>query len=363
MLQMMKYTVRFVTPAFLGDAEQKGAWRAPPFKALMRQWWRVLAAREHGYDHEKLRRAEGRLFGHAWLEGASGKTWAMKSQVLVRLSRWEQGTLHCWSAKEPRVVHPEVEIAPKGIGAHLYLGYGPLNFDKATKGSRLVVGAALDLDEKAEFSVICPDRWVEELRRTIQLMQWFGTVGGRSRNGWGSFLLEGQGIEGFDALKSSHSLIQKVARPLRDCLTRDWPHAIGKDERSVLVWKSKARSQGWSDVVRELAEAKVKFRTDLPFQGPKNRFEKRHLLGYPVTNHPVSGWGKGRLGNQIRFKIVRDEQGYLGLIYHMPCSLPGQLVKDFNGNSNDLKAIQASEQDIWRRVHNSLDQNNSFERI
>jgi CRISPR-associated protein Cmr1 len=33
------YTVRFVTPAFLGDADQKGRWRTPPFKALIRQWW------------------------------------------------------------------------------------------------------------------------------------------------------------------------------------------------------------------------------------------------------------------------------------------------------------------------------------
>lgn len=361
MLQMMKYTVRFVTPAFLGDAEQKGAWRAPPFKALMRQWWRVLAAREHGYDHEKLRRAEGRLFGHAWLEGSSGKTWAMKSQVLVRLSRWESGSLHVLPT-EQTVWHKEVGTGGKNVGANLYLGYGPLTY-KRPAGTTLKSPPAINEMDSAELSLACRNDSATKVAETAQLMHWFGTVGGRSRNGWGSFLLEGQGIEGFEALKSSHALIQKVARPLRDCLTRDWPHAIGKDERSVLVWKSKARFQGWSDVVRELAEAKVKFRTDLPFQGPKNQFEKRHLLGYPVTKHPVSGWRKGRLGNQIRFKIVRDEQGYLGLIYHMPCSLPGQLVKDFNGNSNDLKAIQASEQDIWRRVHNSLDQNKAFKRI
>jgi CRISPR-associated protein Cmr1 len=33
------YTVRFVTPAFLGNVEQQGQWRTPPFKALLRQWW------------------------------------------------------------------------------------------------------------------------------------------------------------------------------------------------------------------------------------------------------------------------------------------------------------------------------------
>ena len=41
MVVKQSYTVRFTTPAFLGDAEQNGAWRTPPFKALLRQWWRV----------------------------------------------------------------------------------------------------------------------------------------------------------------------------------------------------------------------------------------------------------------------------------------------------------------------------------
>ena len=35
------YQISFNVPAFLGDAEQKSAWRTPPFKALIQQWWRV----------------------------------------------------------------------------------------------------------------------------------------------------------------------------------------------------------------------------------------------------------------------------------------------------------------------------------
>jgi len=36
MMTTRKYQVRFVTPAFLGDFEQAGRWRTPPFKALLR---------------------------------------------------------------------------------------------------------------------------------------------------------------------------------------------------------------------------------------------------------------------------------------------------------------------------------------
>jgi hypothetical protein len=35
-VKKLEYTVRFTTPAFLGNAEQAGQWRTPPFKAMIR---------------------------------------------------------------------------------------------------------------------------------------------------------------------------------------------------------------------------------------------------------------------------------------------------------------------------------------
>lgn len=364
-MQMRRYTIRFITPAFLGDAEQRGAWRAPPFKALMRQWWRVLAAREHDYDHEKLRREEGTLFGHAWLERTKGKTWAMKSQVLLRLSPWEQGTLQALPT-EQKVFHKEVGEGGRSVGANLYLGYGPLSplsHDKKVKQTSFKASPAIDSQQTAELALGYPDELAQIIGDTMQLLHWFGTVGGRSRNGWGSFTLEGEGIEGFDSLKSSHRLIQKLARPLIECLKKDWPHAIGKDENSVLIWKSKEPSGSWSDVVQALAKAKIEFRTSLPFHGPKGRLEDRHVLAYPVTNHRVNNWGNGRLANQIRFKLLQNEKGYSGLIYHLPCKIPEALTSGFAGSRNDLAANQVKQLGIWQRVHQSLDGNASFERI
>jgi len=77
----------------------------------------------------------------------------------------------------------------------------------------------------------------------------------------------------------------------------------------------------------------------------------------------VNGWQQGRLANQIRFKVARQNDQYFGIIYHLPCRLPDSLIKDFNGNLSDLKAVQAKELKIWQRVHKKIDQNNSFERI
>ena len=68
-----KFQVQFQTPAFLGDANQSGRWRTPPFKAQLRQWWRVAYAAQQQFavNVREMREIEGRLFGHAWLENDS----------------------------------------------------------------------------------------------------------------------------------------------------------------------------------------------------------------------------------------------------------------------------------------------------
>ena len=101
------YTVRFLTPAFLGDAEQNGAWRTPPFKALLRQWWRVAYVRGREPSTAlvaQMRETEGRLFGNAWLEAndddraSNRKTGHCRSVVRMRLEEatgseaWTRGT-------------------------------------------------------------------------------------------------------------------------------------------------------------------------------------------------------------------------------------------------------------------------------
>lgn len=62
-MKKLEYTVRFTTPAFLGNAEQQAQWRTPPFKALIRQWWRIVKAPKLNkpFDITQLRTAENTL--------------------------------------------------------------------------------------------------------------------------------------------------------------------------------------------------------------------------------------------------------------------------------------------------------------
>ncbi len=343
-MKTLKYRVKFVTPAFLGNAFQKGQWRVPPFKALLRQWWRVAYAHEVGYDWKELHNIEARIFGAASDDG-NGKTG--KSLISMRLSDWNESTTNKWTFKDARVAHPEVGSGGMKIGSHLYLGYGPLEYSKGTavKGTKDSEPISFIVPHSsADITIMCRNR-INGLEDTLKLMQWFGTIGGRSRNGWGSFVLSPvDGTEKISEFPSSKDEFEKeygsILRPLDKCLTLDWPHAIGMDKKGPLVWKTEPKNS-WEEVMKDLAEIKIAFRTALPFT-VSNMAEDRHILAYPVTRHNVLG-NNDRLANQIRFKIMKTGNKYHGLIYHLPAKCP-------------LKGVgHISEIGVWQKVHNQLD--------
>lgn len=328
------YTIRFHTPAFLGNAEQSGQWRTPPFKAQLRQWWRVAYAASLGFtpDVARMREEEGRLFGNAWLEDNFSK-----SLVRIRLGEWSPGKLGSWDGLEQgKIDHPEAEKSGRKVGPHAYLGYGPLDGRGGTKFSEKV-NAAIQAGEDNTFSIAHPDNDRTTLiEQALVLMSQFGTVGGRSRNGWGSYSLQDVG-----------SISSLPLRPWREALKLDWPNAIGSDEKGALVWQTQPFGD-WKALMKELALIKIGLRTQFIFTTGKNapRAENRHWLSYPVTNHSVSDWGNNaRLPNSLRFKVRPTADGKLvGLIFHMPCLPPASFAPD-------PKAITA----VWQRVHAFLD--------
>ena len=109
-----------------------------------------------------------------------------------------------------------------------------------------------------------------------------------------------------------------------------------------MIWKTNPKNN-WDQVIKELAEVKVAFRTCLE-PGKSGQFAERHLLAYPVTHHKVHRWE--RLTNQVRFKVVSFERKFYGLVFHLPCKPPIKMI--------DLAL--PDQIDIWSKVHNKLDE-------
>lgn len=334
-MKTLQYTIRFNTPAFLGDAEQNGRWRTPPFKAQLRQWWRVVYAAGHGFrpDVASMRAEEGRLFGNAWLEGEFSK-----SLVRLRLDRWDAGKLTNWQGLAT-VTHPEVSTV---VGSDLYLGYGPLTLPRGARTPALKANAAIQSGESATFSLAVPDDHAARIAHALALMHRYGTVGGRSRNGWGSYALRPLPQAGEGGGEGALPL-----RDWKDCLALDWPHGIGRDAKGALIWQTEALPD-WKAVMKRLAELKIGLRTQFRFTSGRDaqQPEARHWLSYPVTNHSVKPWGgNARLPNTLRFKVRASADGqFTGVIFHMPHRPPAAFHPD-----------SAAIEGVWEQVHAFLD--------
>ncbi|MDP2095886.1 MAG: hypothetical protein Q8K50_18640 [Hydrogenophaga sp.] len=342
-MQTRQHHIQFHTPAFLGDATQSGRWRTPPFKAQLRQWWRVAYAAQQQYrvNVGEMRDIEGHLFGHAWLESdrdeKGEKVAARRSEVRIRLSRWDEGQLKSWLAAN-KINHPEVGM----VDSNLYVGYGPVVLPRGSREPSLKANAAIQAKEHAEFSIAFPHDQATLLDHTLQLMHQYGTVGGRSRNGWGSYSLTPKA----DKPLATNA---KPSRPLADCLQLDWPHAIGTDAAGALIWQTQPH-QDWAGLMRTLAQIKIALRTQaafkFPHEKPDGQIHDRHWLSYPVTRHSVNDWNRKnlRLPNQLRFKVRPTADGLVGVIFHMPHQPP----TDFRPHPQTIERI-------WRQVHSDLD--------
>ena len=343
MQKELKYKVSFATPAFLGNVDQQAQWRTPPFKALIRQWWRVVKARELGYDVTRLRAAENALFGIA-ADSQQGDS--HRSLLQLRLAHWNVPPLQPLGIAG-RVAHTEVQRGgpanPNGTGvmveAALYLGYGPVT----TTGNRSFISP----DQPNELSIRFPEPEMPAIRDAIQLVAWFGTLGSRSRNGWGSIALAGGDLR---ALSVSDALLGRVQRDWKACLSEGWPHAIGLDQFRPLIWSTHQAFGDWRAAMKELARIKIAFRTHFKFDGPTRGLHPRHLLSYPITRHNISelGDGNGRIPNQLRFKVCKGAEGYYGMAFHMPCDLPETVKGRVHGATPTLL------QSTWGTVHEIL---------
>lgn len=342
MYQTTSYQLRFHAPAFLGNASQQGQWRTPPIKALLRQWWRVAVAQQLRYDVDRLRQRESQLFGTA----SDGEGDSRQSLVRIRLGQWNEGRLKSWNGLEPgSIEHPEAERSDYRVGPHSYLGYGPLDGRGGTQFSKKE-GSAIQPGDGPTLRLAVPAEHAADLATALWLVDRYGALGGRSRNGWGSLALLPTGEE---AAPPQGQLGAALTQPWHDALQRDWPHAIGSDAQGPLVWQT-APFDDWRKLMQELARLKIALRTQFRFTTGNGAPapQARHWLSYPVTNHSVGPWGgNARLPNSLRFKVrpaPGDTRQLVGAIFHVPCKPPPAFQPD-------MRAIQG----VWQAVHAFLD--------
>ncbi len=293
------------TPAFLGNAEQQAQWRTPPLKSAIRYWWRWIWMAEHKFleDIERMRFEEGRIFGTAH-GGESKNKDSRRSEIELRLSDWN--------------VPAEKLETPQNDTALKYLGYG--------RTEHKVLGVTSSPREVG-LKMRYPAQHESVLLNAISLMNLLGTIGGRSRNGWGSISIRPK------EAPLPNVTVRRYTRPWRDAMGLNWPHAIGEDDDGhPLIWKSTSRQAGWQKSMLLL-------------------YSVRKKIFREYFNSPPPGT---RIPNSVRFKVTRDSQNsneYVAVLFHAPCKTETKCGQEYNNRGQ------------WEALHADLDKDSRFKRF
>jgi CRISPR-associated protein Cmr1 len=328
-MKQLEYELRFLTPAFLGNAEQSAQWRTPPIKALLRQWWRVVYAADKKFQVNlaDMRREEGLLFGHAWLEddsferdGRQVKTAARKSRVRLRLGGTDEAG--AWSPGTQQGVVP----VPTTIEA----GYAWFGLVRRGQGQPDRNAIRADGGESVHtLTIAVPDEHAGRLETVMRFVSQFGQLGSRSRGGWGSFQLS-------NTQTLSVAELQGYAQPLDACLGRDWPMSFCSDAKGLCHWESRATFNTWDQAMLRGALERRRVRSALKSVDGK---DLRPALGFALA--------VGRMPSPLRWRVVQMPDKQLAMrVFAMPTRIPDEARKSM---------APADLNKAWRTVFDALD--------
>lgn len=356
------YDLSFATPAFVGDAAQQGQWRTPPIKALLRQWWRVVKAPQIGFKVDGLdglRATENSLFGSA--SDSYGEK-SRQSLVKLRLKDWAEGQLA--NSMWPRGEINQIQVGQGRVRADVYLGFGPIVPASRNQGRPEPTVERLAIEPQKQhnelmvfFAPAASEKQIDEVRQAIRLASWFGGIGSRSRNGWGSITLQGEAIP---RLPSSARELAAYCQNFRGCFSadRDWPHAIGRDEQGPLVWvgrKNGVTFKNWREAVFFLATIRRDIRAAAKRFGRNQDISANQLIAYPVTKANNGRWGNDeRIAGSLRLKLIETGQGLVPVAVHLPCAVPRVLFDKLS--TSDQTWIDRHQLEIWAAVHQDIGQ-------
>lgn len=323
-----------ITPMFLGNACQEAEWRAAPFKALFRYWWRVTQSGVP--DVSTLRSEEGKIFGSAGDEKDSGKS--LLTVQVSPSSKMITGVKKPFPKMGP-IPHPECEKSHHEVN--------PLNY---LAGMGLIKGGIRHsyFETQTPFclKLSFSKQNEKQIRPVLGMIKAFGAVGSRSRNGWGSFSIKNMP---FDINELADDLLVNTLNWEKGFPEKDYPHCLGKDENGLLVWLTDPQD-GWINAMKMLAHTYIQVRAgnvnDIGKLNPGNKsFSERHLLGIPLTNHSVGARGDNtRHASPLRFVVHRIDGGYRGIITHLP-----------HRHSKEQAPKEINQAVVWKKVHQKLD--------
>ncbi|GAB4349702.1 MAG: hypothetical protein OHK0038_28390 [Flammeovirgaceae bacterium] len=316
------FTCETITPMFLSGADQSSPELRPPsIKGALRFWWRAM----NGHlSLDELRKQESEIFG--------GTEPAQRSKVIVRVGK---RNLKNENTKQK-------DFLPKGYSVNVgrgtmhaidYLAYGIENFDPQKSFNREYLRSQKEFDLILSF----PENLQEDVLKTLFIFTYFGGLGAKSRNGFGSISVD---YNGFGNIQ------------IKELFKGDLKNYTSFSKHSKLYKGNEFTNpyEALSEIASAYHYAKNSLKQNekqyiaLPMQGstPPLKYLERHTKPYFLSVHKTNNAQKPYQG-KILFLPYKYLQGY----------------KDKNGreiqNLEDIqKAYNAATQKFNQKLQEKL---------
>jgi len=255
-IESNNYNFEVVTPLFLGGAEPQNAEiRSAPIKGALRFWWRALYGSD---DIEEMKTKENEIWGST----------QSKSQVTIEVISQD--------------IQPLREKLDKGnFNIYEYLGYGYRvgnNVRSYFKSGSFTI--RITYNKKHH----------DQIANTFSFLIYFGGIGAKARNGFGSLYCS------------------DVSRPLFEQFKKGRIKSFTALSEQSLLFDNFTPKELWKDALAEIGNLYKQARFEL-----KNQGEKRELLAKPFKRD------NSRHAKPYFLHVTKQTNGqYKGHILYLP---------------------------------------------
>jgi len=166
MYSKLEFELEFITPAFIGGAfnEEEVELRPASLIGSLRYWFRNLLGTITD-NVDAIYKLEEELFG------SQQKAGAVKVKVSAIAFKIKKDFNH---------------LEEKELEALSYIGFGNI----LKKKGNYIIRPYLDLGSKFQITFLVPKKYEDLFVSFLYLYNFLGSLGGRSRRGWGNFILK-----------------------------------------------------------------------------------------------------------------------------------------------------------------------------
>lgn len=285
----LKFEVEFVTPCFLGGAEGNAEIRTAPFKAGLRYWWRVLYGNR--YKDTELKEVEDKLFGST--ERVSAVRFSIE-----KVENFKTDKNGFPNGKRMPVLHSGRTMQ---INILDYLAYGKYSYIKGSGNvySNTHLCPGIKIRCTILLSAELNDVQKMQIKDALKAVALFGGLGSKSRNGFGSFKIQGLS-------QWSGKVVMSEIKP--------YPVVSNK----MKLFLTKETFKTWEEALSAIGIFYKEARCSLE---KPHSYEKRGFIARPIEakNERIPNNIKSeRLPKTFYLSVKKTDKGFQGQILSLP---------------------------------------------